>query len=128
MSLDFNFYTEVKIKPKMTNVLKEKSGCEDISFWSSFQEQYTSRVQEKCNNSCTSRSLPNAILPQCETLVDMECADEQFEETLMKMEYHNYKPCSKLEYEGRIDRYDHASHIKAGQVKFFIFIVAYFNI
>ena len=102
----------------MTNVLKEKSGCEDISFWSSFQEQYTSRVQEKCNNSCTSRSLPNAILPQCETLVDMECADEQFEETLTKMEYHNYKPCSKLEYEGRIDRLDHASHIKAGQVKF----------
>ena len=115
--LELNYYSHAKIKPRMSLRLQEKSGCEDVSYWKKVESVFVPSVKEKCGHPCFSRSLPDGTLDMCETYSDWECADQVFNDTLNGLSYLRYVPCAKLEYEGRIDDYEHTSWMETGKVK-----------
>ena len=100
-------YASVKLRPKMMKYIKEKSGCSDESYWKEFEPTFVTEVKKTCPNPCSSRGLPNATLKLCETYADWKCADNRFETNLAQTKAHQYSPCSKLEYEGRIVTMEH---------------------
>ena len=92
----------------MTRYIREKSGCSDESYWKEFEPTFVTEVKNNCPNPCSSRGLPNATLKLCETYADWKCADNRFETNLVaQTKAHQYSPCSKLEYEGRIVTIEH---------------------
>ena len=98
----FSNFAQVRLSPKLTKYIKEKSGCSEESFWKEFEPAFVAEVKENCPNPCSSRGLPNATLELCGTYVDWKCADKEFETNLAKTKPHLYSSCDKLEYEGRI--------------------------
>lgn len=109
--LEFSNYAGMRIKPKMFKYLKEKSGCNNESFWKAFEMIFVQEVKMNCPNPCSSRGLPEKTLGLCKTFTQWQCADREFENTLKKVDHHRYSPCNKLEYEGKINIIAHPRHI-----------------
>ena len=108
----------------MMKYIKEKSGCSDESYWKEFEPTFVTEVKNNCPNPCSSRGLPNATLELCETFVDWQCADKEFETNLAKTKPHQYSPCNQLEYEGRIVMNEHpvtVAHLHVNEFSFFFF-------
>ena len=109
--LEFGYYAGVRLKPKMTQYIKEKSGCSDESYWKEFEPTFVTKVKENCPNPCSPRGLPNATLELCQTFADWRCADKEFETNLLTTNPHQYSSCNKLEYEGRLNYISHALNV-----------------
>ena len=97
----------MKLRPKLTKLIKERSGCSDESYWKEFEPTFATEVKNNCPNPCSSRGLPYATLELCQTYTDWKCADNEFETNLVQTKAHQYSSCNKLEYKGRIVIIDH---------------------
>ena len=42
----FSKYAAVKLSPKMTKYIKEKSGCSDESFWEAFEPNFVPKAKK----------------------------------------------------------------------------------
>ena len=95
-------YGKVFLKPKMTKVLKEKTGCRDESFYEGFQYEFVDYVRRVCGNesACTPIELPTNLIRRCETQEESDCADDALKHSIRKSRYQDSIPCTKIEYGG----------------------------
>ena len=101
------FYGSVLLYPKVTKVLKEKSGCRNESFWDLFEPDFVKGVVEKCgNNTCSPIQLPSKSLRACENKAEWNCANKDFVKMFRRMKRTDSAPCTKIEYFGRMNVYD----------------------
>ena len=108
------FYGSVVLSPKVTKVLKEKSGCRNESFWELFEPDFVREVVEKCgDNTCSPIRLPSKSLRACENEAEWNCANIEFRKKFRKMTDVVSAPCTKIEFLGRIHIYEHMFALKA---------------
>ena len=107
------FYGGVELSPKVTKLLKEKSGCRNESFWELFEPEFVRGVAEKCgDNACSPIRLPSKSLRACENEAEWNCANLEFRKKFRKMSSADSAPCSKIEYFGIQKVYDNVLQLQ----------------
>ena len=94
-------YGGVDLRPKMTKVLKEKSGCREESFYKLFQYEFVEEAKILCGevNACRPTELPNNPIRRCNTTDEYICARKAMGISLRNSKHHKTAPCTKIEYD-----------------------------
>ena len=97
-----NTYGSITLRPKMTKVLKEKSGCREESFYKLFQYEFVEEAKKLCGevNACRPIELPNNPIRRCNTTDEYICAHRVMGISVRNSKYRKTAPCTKIEYEG----------------------------
>ena len=89
------------VKPKITKLLKDKTGCRDEHFFELFQHEFVKNVKEICGAyACRPTELPDNPIRSCETEEEFTCASNVLRESLQKSIFLRTVPCSRIEYNG----------------------------
>ena len=91
------------VRPKMTKIFQEKSGCRNEPFWTTFEPIFVKEVKGRCPNPCFPQGFPGETLSLCNNLQDWKCADQAMRKLLRNgKRIDTAAPCTKLEYEGKL--------------------------
>ena len=94
-------YDMLYVKPKMTKLLKEKTGCSEEPFFELFQHEFVTNVKKICGaDACRPTELPDNPIRKCETLEEYTCAFKAMSEGLEESAFLRTVPCSNIEYYG----------------------------
>ena len=93
-------FAQIKLKPGMTNYIKEKSGCRDESFWNIIEPTFVVNVTDNCEDVCTPNGLPNSTLRFCKGLAEYQCAMAEFRKVIRHYKKSDSVPCTKIDYAG----------------------------
>lgn len=102
-----HFMASTTVRPIMTKLLQDKSGCRNEPFWTTFEPIFVEEVKEKCPNPCLPQGFPGETLALCEDRDDWKCADQAMRKLLRNGKRVNTAgPCTKLEYEGKLNSHN----------------------